>query len=33
MKTTYRAAVHDALREALLSDPRVMLLGEDVGQV
>lgn len=32
MKTTYRAAVHDALREALLSDPRVMLLGEDVGR-
>ena len=32
MKTTYRAAVHDAIREALLSDPRVMLLGEDVGR-
>jgi pyruvate dehydrogenase E1 component beta subunit len=32
MKTTYRAAVHDAIREALLADPRVMLLGEDVGR-
>ncbi len=32
MKTTYRTAVHDALRDALRSDPRVMVMGEDVGR-
>lgn len=32
MKTTYRAAIHDALRDALRADPRVLLLGEDVGR-
>lgn len=29
---TYREAVRSALREALLSDPRVFLMGEDVGR-
>ena len=32
MKTTYRSAVHDAIREAMRSDSRVVLLGEDVGR-
>lgn len=32
MKLTYRAAMHDALRDALREDPRVVLLGEDVGR-
>lgn len=32
MKTNYRSAVHDALRDALHDDPRVMLMGEDVGR-
>lgn len=32
MKTTYRTAVHDAIRDALRADPRVLLLGEDVGR-
>jgi len=32
MKMTYRAAVHDAIREALRDDPRVMLMGEDIGR-
>ena len=32
MKMTYRAAVHDALRDALRDDPRVVLMGEDVGR-
>ncbi|BBX10312.1 alpha-ketoacid dehydrogenase subunit beta [Mycolicibacterium aichiense] len=32
MKTTYRNAVHDAIREAMRNDPRVVLLGEDVGR-
>lgn len=32
MKTTYRTAVHDALRDALAADPRVVLMGEDVGR-
>mgnify|MGYP001594326402 FL=1 len=32
MKTTYREAVRAALREALTSDPRVFLMGEDVGR-
>jgi len=31
MKTTYREAMRSALREALASDPRVFLMGEDVG--
>ncbi len=32
MKTTYRTAVHDAMRAALQSDPCVVLLGEDIGR-
>ncbi|ANW65054.1 pyruvate dehydrogenase [Mycobacterium sp. djl-10] len=32
MKTTYRTAVHDGLRDALQADPRVILMGEDVGR-
>lgn len=32
MKTTYRAAVHDAMADALRADERVVLLGEDVGR-
>jgi len=32
MKTTYREAVRAALREALQRDPRVFLMGEDVGR-
>ncbi|HUB55596.1 MAG TPA: alpha-ketoacid dehydrogenase subunit beta [Mycobacterium sp.] len=32
MKVTYRSAVHDALRDALHDDPRVVLMGEDVGR-
>src|SRR3569832_1140674 len=32
MKITYREAVRLALREALLNDPRVFLMGEDVGR-
>lgn len=32
MITTYREAVREALREALLGDPRVFLMGEDVGR-
>lgn len=31
MRTTYREAVRTALREALRDDPRVILMGEDVG--
>jgi pyruvate dehydrogenase E1 component beta subunit len=31
-RMTYREAVRAALREALLTDPRVILLGEDVGR-
>ncbi|TGD89173.1 alpha-ketoacid dehydrogenase subunit beta [Mycolicibacterium sp. CH28] len=31
MKTTYRNAVHDAIRHAMQEDSRVLLLGEDVG--
>jgi len=31
MKTTYREAMREALREALKADPRVFLMGEDVG--
>jgi pyruvate dehydrogenase E1 component beta subunit len=32
MKMTYREAVRAGLREALLNDPRVFLMGEDVGK-
>ncbi|HXF94423.1 MAG TPA: alpha-ketoacid dehydrogenase subunit beta [Nitrospiraceae bacterium] len=32
MKVTYREAVRAGLREALQSDPRVFLMGEDVGR-
>ncbi len=32
MKTTYREAVRTALRGALQSDPRVFLMGEDIGR-
>lgn len=32
MKTTYREALRAALREALAQDPRVFLMGEDVGR-
>lgn len=31
VKTTYREAVRAAMREAMLADPRVFLVGEDVG--
>ena len=31
MKTTYREAINQAIREALLGDDRVFLMGEDVG--
>ncbi|KRE25377.1 pyruvate dehydrogenase [Mycobacterium sp. Soil538] len=30
-KTTYRTAVHDAIRDAMTADERVLLMGEDVG--
>ncbi|MGB5233765.1 MAG: alpha-ketoacid dehydrogenase subunit beta [Candidatus Macondimonas sp.] len=32
IKTTYREAMREALREALHTDPRVFLMGEDVGR-
>ena len=32
MKTSYRTAIHDAMRDALHDDPRVVLMGEDVGR-
>ncbi|MEE6139249.1 alpha-ketoacid dehydrogenase subunit beta [Mycobacterium sp. 050128] len=32
MKTSYRTAVHDALRDALRDDPRVVVMGEDIGR-
>jgi pyruvate dehydrogenase E1 component beta subunit len=32
MRTTYREAVRAALRQALAADPRVFLMGEDVGR-
>jgi pyruvate dehydrogenase E1 component beta subunit len=32
MKTTYREAVRQGLRDALVADPRVFLMGEDVGK-
>ncbi|HEU5480867.1 MAG TPA: alpha-ketoacid dehydrogenase subunit beta, partial [Candidatus Tumulicola sp.] len=31
-RISYRDAVREALREALLRDPRVFLMGEDVGR-
>jgi pyruvate dehydrogenase E1 component beta subunit len=31
-KITYREAVREAIREALARDPRVFLMGEDVGR-
>jgi pyruvate dehydrogenase E1 component beta subunit len=31
-RTTYRAALREALRDALARDPRVFLMGEDVGR-
>ncbi len=31
-KITYREAIRAAIREALLSDPKVLLMGEDVGR-
>ncbi len=30
-KTSYRTAVHDSIRDAMLADPRTVLMGEDVG--
>lgn len=32
MKTNYRAAVHDSIRDAMRADSRVLLLGEDIGR-
>jgi pyruvate/2-oxoglutarate/acetoin dehydrogenase E1 component len=32
LKTTYREAVREAIREAIRQDPRVFLMGEDVGR-
>lgn len=32
MKMSYREAVREAMREALIADPRVFLMGEDVGK-
>lgn len=32
MKTSYREAMREAMRDALRSDPRVFLMGEDVGK-
>jgi pyruvate dehydrogenase E1 component beta subunit/2-oxoisovalerate dehydrogenase E1 component len=32
VRTTYREAIRSALREALAGDPRVFLMGEDVGR-
>ena len=31
-KITYREAIRESLREALQEDPRVFLMGEDVGR-
>jgi len=31
VETTYRDAMHDALQEALRRDPRVFIMGEDIG--
>ncbi len=30
-KTAYRTAVHDSIRDAMIADARVVLMGEDVG--
>src|SRR5574338_1025158 len=32
MTTAYRTAVHDSIRDAMLADSRVLLMGEDVGR-
>ncbi len=32
MKTAYRAAVHDSIRDVMRDDSRVVLMGEDVGR-
>lgn len=32
MKISYRDAMREAIREAMHSDPRVFLMGEDVGR-
>ena len=32
MKMTYREAIRQAMHEALAADPRVFLMGEDVGR-
>ena len=32
VETTYREAIRAAIREAMLKDPRVFLMGEDVGR-
>ena len=32
VKTTYREAMREAIREAMLADERVFLMGEDVGR-
>ena len=32
IKTTYREAIKDAMRDALRRDKRVFLMGEDVGR-
>jgi pyruvate dehydrogenase E1 component beta subunit len=32
VKTTYREAMRQAIREAMIADPRVFLMGEDVGR-
>lgn len=32
MKTSYREAMREAIREAIAGDPRVVLMGEDVGR-
>jgi len=32
VKTNYRAAVHDSIRDAMRADSRVLLLGEDIGR-
>jgi len=32
IETTYREAVREAIRDAIRRDPRVFLMGEDVGR-
>ena len=32
LRTTYREACRQAIREALISDPRTFVMGEDVGK-